>query len=216
MSLPFTREQFLDLFGAFNTTFWPVLALLWVGTAGVVLALVRRPASATRWMIGLLVLQWAWSGIAYHLVYFRRINPAAIAFAAMFVAEAVLLGWFAMKPAAAVVTRTTSGWAHIGTLLLVYALAYPAIALVGGHAYPRLPLFGVPCPTVLLTIGVLLHVPARGARAVALIPLAWAVIGGSAAFLLGMHADLMLIVAGVALAVHHLRSVWERRASDAS
>jgi hypothetical protein len=42
-------------------------------------------------------------------------------------------------------------------------------------------------------------------RLVAVIPLVWAFIGGSAAFLLGVRADLMLVAAGIALAVDMIR-----------
>ena len=80
-------------------------------------------------------------------------------------------------------------------------MLYPAIARAEGHAFPRLPTFGVPCPTTILTIGFLLAADRSLPRLVAVIPLVWAVIGGSAAFLLGVRADLMLVAAGIALAV---------------
>ena len=63
-------------------------------------------------------------------------------------------------------------------------------------SYPRAPSFGVPCPTTILTAGLLLLLPRREARLVAVIPVIWAAIGGSAAFLLAIRADLALLLAG--------------------
>jgi hypothetical protein len=73
----------------------------------------------------------------------------------------------------------------------------------------------VPCPTTILTIGFLLAGGAPVPVAVALIPILWAFVGGSAAFLLGMRADLMLLAAGIALAASVIRRhdirLWYRR-----
>ena len=80
-------------------------------------------------------------------------------------------------------------------------MLYPAIVRAEGHAFPRLPTFGVPCPTAILTIGFLLAAGRSLPRVVAVIPLVWAFIAGSSAFLLGVRADLMLLAAGTALAV---------------
>ena len=44
-------------------------------------------------------------------------------------------------------------------------------------------------------------------RVVAVIPIMWAFVGGSAAFLFGVHADLILLAAGVVLAVDILASM---------
>jgi hypothetical protein len=73
---------------------------------------------------------------------------------------------------------------------------------------PRLPTFGVPCPTTILTIGFLLATDRLLPRSVAVVPLVWAFIGGSAAFLLGVRADAMLLAAGIVLAIdiiHRMR-----------
>ncbi len=65
--------------------------------------------------------------------------------------------------------------------------------------YPEIPTFGVPCPTAILTIGVLLAVRGGPPLSLAVIPAAWAFIGGSAALLFGVWTDYMLLVAGVSL-----------------
>jgi hypothetical protein len=64
-----------------------------------------------------------------------------------------------------------------------------------------MPIFGVPCPTTILTIGFFLSAKDPLPRMLTVIPILWAFIGGSAAFLLGVHADLALLVSGIILLV---------------
>jgi hypothetical protein len=86
-------------------------------------------------------------------------------------------------------------------VLIAYALLYPALGLALGLAYPRFPSFGVPCPTAILTVGLLLLAPRREVRLLSAIPVLWAAVGGSAALLLNIRADFALLVAGPLLLV---------------
>jgi hypothetical protein len=83
--------------------------------------------------------------------------------------------------------------------LILYSLLYPALGLALGLAYPRFPSFGVPCPTAILTVGLLLLAPRREARRMGAIPVLWTAVGGSAAVLLKIPADWALLVAGLLL-----------------
>ncbi len=82
-------------------------------------------------------------------------------------------------------------------------MLYPVLNAAQHQTLLRAPTFGVPCPTTIFTMGVLL-LAARG-WSLAVIPLAWSVIGGSAAVLLGVWADYMLPIGGVLLALHSSR-----------
>jgi hypothetical protein len=53
----------------------------------------------------------------------------------------------------------------------------------------------------LLTAGLLMSVAPRPPWSLVAIPILWTIVGGSAAFLLGVWADLGLIVAGLAMLV---------------
>lgn len=66
MQLPFTKEQFFDLFAAYNEALWPALIALWITpvVASLLLFSPRRPPD--RWISTLLAAPWAWSGLAYH------------------------------------------------------------------------------------------------------------------------------------------------------
>lgn len=212
MRLPFAREDFLDVFAAYNAALWPFALGLWLLTAGLVGAALHSRRSADRALSALLAFHWLWSGAAYHAAYFSRVNPAAWLFAAGFLLEAALLAWTGVVRGA---LRFSSGRSprHLAAgALVVYALAYPAVNVALGYTWPRVPSFGVPCPTTILTAGLLLAA-AGSLGTVAVLPLLWCVVGGSAAALLGVRADLALSVAGVALLAHVARSRHEARAT---
>jgi hypothetical protein len=88
----------------------------------------------------------------------------------------------------------------LGLAFIAYGLIYPALAWADGLRYPYAPTFGVPCPTTILTIGFLLASPTRSILE-SIVPIAWSVIGGSASWLFGVHADVALVAAGLVLAV---------------
>ena len=200
--MPFTRDQFFDLFIVYNAQLAPVIAGLWLVSLVAVLQHFSgqlRPRAAA----GLLAVQWAWSGAVYHAVYFTRINPAAWLFAGMFLVQSVALLWYASanRQAAPVAREHGVVRAIAADVFLVASLAYPALVLLTGHSASRAPLFAVPCPTTLLTAGLLLALGPRAPRWLAVIPIIWAGIGGSAAVLFGVMPDLLLVAAGIALVV---------------
>jgi hypothetical protein len=92
-------------------------------------------------------------------------------------------------------------------MLAIYALvAYPAIAYASGQHYPALPTFGLPCPTTIFTIALLLWMPGTSPRALLVIPILWSVLGLSAATTLGIREDFGLAVAGAIAVVRLLPS----------
>jgi hypothetical protein len=203
MQLPFSRDAFLDVLAAYNASWWPVALALWLVTL-FAFAVRLRGRDAVHFTSGLLAFHWVWSGVAYHAALFSRINPAAWMFAAMFVIQAGLLVWYGILQQR---LRFSGGsWTSqlVGYGLIAYGLLYPLIVLAGDHSYPRAPTFGLPCPTVLVTAGFLMLVRDPIPPLLVIVPLVWAVIGGSAAFLLDVRADLALPVAGVVLAVRTL------------
>ena len=90
--------------------------------------------------------------------------------------------------------------AVVAWLLVAYSLLYPAINAVQYLTWSRIPAFGVPCPTTIFTAG-LLMLAKEGLWRLSIVPVIWSVIGGSAAFLLGVRADYVLPLAGLALAI---------------
>jgi hypothetical protein len=93
--------------------------------------------------------------------------------------------------------------------LAAYALAYPALNVVAGHTYPASPTFGVPCPTGIFTTGLLLTAAKPLPIAALVVPVLWAIIGGSAALLLGVTTDYVLLACAPLL-------VWRVRRAAAT
>jgi hypothetical protein len=210
VNLPFTRDQFLDVFAGYNRSLWPVALGLWGYALAAALFLAAGSRRRTRFAAVMLAVQWVWAGVAYHAMFFAAINPVAWLFSAFFVVEGGMLVWFGVLRGELQFSPRGSLRHAIGWTLIFYALLYPLLAQADGFAFPRGPIFGVPCPTTLLTIGWLFVADPPWPKVVALIPFGWAFIGGSAALLLGMTADWMLWVAGIALAASLLISAPRR------
>jgi hypothetical protein len=207
MQLPFTHEQFLDLFGEYNRALWPAVILLWFATLLAVVRLFRKHSNSSRSLVLLLAFHWAWAGAVYHIAFFRRINPVALAFGIAFLVQAALFLWRGIIRSHLVFTPAPTIWSQFGLALVIYSLAYPFLGLLFGLQYPRIPTFGVPCSTTILTVGLLLLTPRRDARGLGSIPVLWGGIGGSAAFVLGVKADLVLPLAGVLMLIYMLSPV---------
>jgi len=210
MQIPFSIEEFLGVFRAYNLGVWPAqIGLYGLGLLLVALALAgTRPAR--RWGVaaGLAVL-WAWMGAVYHLNFFVGINPAARGFGALFLAQAALWLAWAWRAPTLDFRPLSSTRRLVGGSLLAYAFfVYPTLNVVFGHSYPEMPTFGLPCPTTIATFGLLSWATPRPPWFVVAIPVAWAFIGTSAAFILGIPEDLGLAVAAILAVALHLRSRW--------
>jgi hypothetical protein len=201
MRVPFTEQQFLDVFGAYNSTAWPVVIALWLVTFALGVRLVRGQTRSVT-LSALAAVHWAWSGLVYHALYFTDINPAAWLFAGVFLLEAYAFVWFGMVRRTLVFEWDRTVRHAVAGALFAYSLAYPFLVLASGHDVPRAPLFAVPCPTTLFTTALLLTAVRPAPMLVFVIPVMWATIAGTAAIALGVTPDLMLFVAAVCLVVY--------------
>jgi hypothetical protein len=198
MTPPFSAEQFFQVFAAYNLAVWPAQIALNALAVAVVLVATRGPRWTAR-PVGLaLALLWIWMGVAYHWMFFTDINSAAWIFGAAFVAEGGLLGWMALRAGAPTFRAEADLFGFAGAALIVYALVlYPLLGTLAGHSYPTRPTFGLPCPTTIFTIGVLLWARPRIPWAVLVVPALWSVVGMSAVRYFGVIEDAMLPLAGV-------------------
>jgi hypothetical protein len=217
MSLPFTTDQFLQIFAKYNVAVWPAqLVIYLLGASCVVLAPLRSIWSS-RLISLILSVFWLWMGIAYHFLFFSKINQAAWLFGAMFILQALILIY------AGVITRKLSFhfprdvYGIGGTVVLAYAFViYPALGYLGGHNYPAAPTFGLPCPTTIFTFGILLFAKPKVPVYVLIVPLVWALIGFFGALSLTITEDLGLPAAGlVATMLILLRNTRARLSLDA-
>ena len=196
--LPFTRDQFIAVFADYNRAVWPVQVFAYLLGAAMVAMLLRPSRAADRFVGSGLGLMWIWTGIAYHALRFSAINPIAHVFGALFLIQGVLL-FQAVWTGSLRFRRSRGRGALFGASLIAYAaIVYPLAGLLAGHDYRALPMFGItPCPVALFTLGLLLLATPPVPRRVLAIPLLWSLIGGSAAFLLGMVQDWPLLLGAI-------------------
>lgn len=200
MELPFTPTQFVDVFAAYNARMWSAALALWVLSLVVLVAAFRGDEPRHRTLSALLAVHWAWSALAYHAAFFTSINPAAWIFAVAFLVQAAGFVWAGVIRGR---LAFTSGWSlrhALAGALVTYAFAYPLVTLAEGLTFPRMPTFGLPCPTTIMTAGLLLtaRAPSWG---IALIPVLWSLVGGSAALLLNVKSDVVLLVTAALLVI---------------
>lgn len=211
LGLPFTVAQFFDVFALYNEFAWPASVVAYVIGAVAFAAALRGGLACARIAAAVLAIFWLWTGVAYHWLAFSAINAAAWIFGGLFVMEAALLAWLGVwcSQLQFGFRRDLSGAA--GILFIVYAaIAYPLLGYAAGHVYPRMPMFGIaPCPVTIFTFGLLLLAyPVRWS--VLIIPVLWSLIGGTAAFLLNVPQDWLLLASGpLAIAL-----LWRDRQDD--
>ncbi|MEX1205769.1 MAG: DUF6064 family protein, partial [Dongiaceae bacterium] len=197
--LPFTAEVFFSVFEQYNRAIWPAQIVAY-GLGIVVVLLTLRPVPGGDRAIGaLLAAAWAWIGVVYHLGHFAAIDFIAPAFAAVFLIQALLFAWTgAIGGKIAFRFRAdVFGWTGLGFVFFAMAV-YPLAGWLAGHGWPRAALFGVaPCPTTIFTMGVLLLTEGRTPLRLALIPVLWSLVGGTAAWLLEVPEDFALPLVGL-------------------
>jgi Family of unknown function (DUF6064) len=196
--LPFTTEQFVAVFAYYNHAIWPVQAFAYLLGGVAVIFLFRESGRSDRIIAGILATMWIWTGLVYQFAFFVEINRAAYLFGAMYIAQGVAIAYagscrrinFGFRSDAA-------GW--IGVTLVVYAaVLYPLIGIVAGANPAELPVFGVtPCPVTIFTLGMLLLTRSPLDLLLLVIPVLWSLIGGSAAILLQVPQDWLLLASGL-------------------
>lgn len=194
--LPFTHAQFIEVFARYNVNVWPAQVVAYVLAIAMLAAIAVRWRHSGRFVTGGLALMWLWTGIAYHGIHFSTINTAAYLFAALFVMQAMLLLQTALAGplrfnGAALAASAPGGWALVGYA----AVLYPLLGLWLGQPLAALPMFGItPCPVTIFTFGVLLLADASVPRRLLVVPVLWSLIGGSAAVLLQVPQDWVLLL----------------------
>lgn len=196
--MPFTIEQFLEIFREYNEAVYPAQwALVMAALVAVGLAFVRTENSG-RIVAFILAVLWAWMGVVYHLILFTRINPAAYLFGALCIVQALVFIHHGVVRHRMAFSPAMNAVGITGAVLVLFALvAYPAFGYRLGHVYPFSPTFGAPCPTTIFTFGILLWNRSRRPLYVIAIPFIWSLIGFSAAVSLNIREDTVLFLAGL-------------------
>lgn len=198
MYLPFTADQFLHVLVQYNQAVWPMQLVLNGAALGCAGLLFCAQPWASRMIALLLTGLWLWMALGYHFAFFALINPAAWWFGILFLLGGAAFDWFGVVEDRLRFAASSNAWKLTGAILVIFAIAiYPVIGYAIGRRYPAAITFGLPCPTTIFTIGLLLFAEAPLPRSVFLVPLIWCAIGSLAALWLGVLEDLSLTVAGV-------------------
>jgi hypothetical protein len=197
--IPLSEEALFGLYGAYNQALGLAPN---IGYALCVMALLLafspRPGS-DRAISAILATFWIWTGAVFHIGFFAPLNWGAWIFGALFILEGLLLAWAGVLLGRFDFRLESGprGWA--GFALLAFGLAWPVLDVLTGHLWPRLQLPGtLPAPTVLATLGLLLTVRGRAVWPFAIIPLLWGLVGGAAAYALGIWQDAAMGIAALA------------------
>jgi hypothetical protein len=198
MTLPFTPADFSDTLRRYNEMVWPAQWFLLALALLAVLRAVRGTPRMKRGAAATLSLLWLWMAGAYHFAFFSSLSRAGYLFGALFLLQGGLFAWLAWRPAGLAARPTWDTAGAAGWAMVLYALAvYPALSYLIGHRYPASPTFGLPCPTTIFTLGILTWAGRAAPWPALVVPMAWSVVGTSAALQLGMREDLGLPTAAV-------------------
>ncbi|MHB9029670.1 MAG: DUF6064 family protein [Candidatus Latescibacterota bacterium] len=199
MNLPFSIDQFLGVFETYNRSVWPAQIIAYALGIAAVLFSLKKVEHSDRIVSAILAFFWLWIGIAYHLVFFARINPAARLFGILFIVQGLLFLWAGIFRNSLSFAFRANVYGWTGALFILYAmLIYPILGFLQGHGYPQSPSFGItPCPGTIFTFGLLLWTLRPVKKYLLIIPFLWSLVGAFAAFSLGIREDLGLLAAGV-------------------
>lgn len=196
--MPFTTEEFLNVFEMYNTSVFPFQLLFPLLAVLSVWLLFLNISFSSRIINGVLAFLMLWTGLVYHIIFFTTINKAAYLFGALFIVQAFIFLYNGVINQQ-LQYKIRKDWVGIiGSVLIIYALIiYPILGYILGHGYPKQPTFGLPCPTTIFTLGILLFTVNKIKWYNIIILLLWSLLGFSAAVSLGIIEDTGLMIAGV-------------------
>jgi len=198
LKLPFTIEQFLEVFKVYNRAVFPIQILLYIMAFTAILFVIKKTSYSGKLISLILSLFWLWMGIIYHIIYFSAINKAALLFGGLFVLQGIVFFVTGVLKGNLPFKFKKDVFGITGAILILFALIiYPLLSYINGHVYPASPTFGLPCPTTIFTLGLLCWVDKKLSPQIWAIPILWSVIGFMAAFSLGLKEDIGLFIAGI-------------------
>lgn len=196
--MPFTINDFLTVFSKYNSSVFPFQIVLFASAIYILYLSIKRKKYSGKIITWILIFYWLWIGIVYHIIFFSKINHAAYVFGIIFTLQGILFYKAGIMNGNLEFETFNSFKTYTGALFILYALIiYPILNYSFGHAYPQSPTFGLPCPTVIFTFGILLWAKDEMPLYILWIPLIWAIVGISAAINLGIKEDFGLIITGL-------------------
>lgn len=198
MQLPFTSAEFMEVFRSYNEWVGSWIILFYLMALIAILNAIKKFRYSDSLISSILGLFWLWMGIVYHILFFSTINPGAYIFGGMFILQGLLFFYLGIirKKISYHFRKDLGGLAGLALLIFAFFI-YPLLGYRAGHIYPAAPAFGLPCPTTIFTLGMLLWTDKKLPYGIIAIPLIWSLIGFVAAISLGIREDAGLLIAGL-------------------
>jgi hypothetical protein len=189
-------EVFFNKVSAYNVSIFPMqIITLVVAIILTYLLLVRPGAGVNKIMKAYLSLTFVW-----FVFMFPFEGVYKITFGLLHLAIAVFFFIDIFTAKSEFKFPETSGKKYFMLFLIFSAFAlYPLIEYMSGHIYPKVLLFGVaPCPTVLFSLALLMGAVPKVGKIIFILIIFSAISSGlSAPIMLGVWADLLLLVSGI-------------------
>lgn len=197
MKIPFTTDQFFEIFETYNNAVFPV-QFFWILLGLIAIFIIYSIKSAKNSAIGIFLgFLWLWTGIVYHLIFFSKINPGAYLFGGLFLLQGIffIIETIRGKLSFSMNKETSS---LTGVFFIVFGLLiYPVISYFLEGSLDNTISLGLPCPTTIFTFGLLMVSRNNMSRYLLIIPSLWALIGTGAAVNFGVYQDYMMIVVAI-------------------
>lgn len=198
MKIPFTTEQFFNVFEKYNSTVFPfqwIIMLLGIFA----LLLVHSKNSLKNKVIGcFLGSLWVWMGIVYHIMFFTAINKLAFVFGGFFILQGllILLSTFLKNELVfGISTQPKNYWSYF--IILFGLILYPIISYLVQGSFNRTIGLGLPCPSTIFTFGIFMLAGDRLPKYLLIIPSIWSMVGLSAAIQFGVYQDIMMPITAI-------------------
>jgi hypothetical protein len=198
MKTPFSVEEFLGVFSNYNQSVFPIQFIFYLLGIIVVFLTLNPIPQSSRIISFILSFFWIWMGLVYFFTFFSAISPAAYFFGTLFLIQGVLFLYYGVYK-----DKLSFKFHHdrngiTGLSLVLFALiVYPVLNYMFGHTYPASPSFGLPCPTTIFCLGILLQQEGKLPVSIYIVPMAWSVIGFTAALKFGIIEDTGLLISAL-------------------
>jgi len=206
MKVPFTTEQFFNVFEKYNLTMFPAqIVIMLLALAGLFLLHSKKPGKDK--FIGLFLgLLWIWTGFIYHITFFSEINKVAFVFGGIFILQGVFILINTISSTRLIFSYHSQTSDYFGYFFILFGLiVYPLIGYLAGGLIVKAISLGLPCPSTILTFGFLMLTTGKFPKFLLVIPTLWAIVGLSAAINFGVYQDYMMILAAVIADFYLLR-----------
>ncbi len=195
--LPYDAEALVSAVGSYHRHH-PLVAVLALAASVLALALALRGTAEGRRVVPfLLAACWLWIGAVWHIATFAQLNFAAPAYGALFLLQGMILLWLGVRGRLGL--ARPRGWpGAAGCLLtLVAIIAMPIVDHLRGWPWSSIRFAGMdPCPTAVLTLGIILLAQPPRPTAMA-VPAVWTLIAAFTGWVLGIAPDMLLPVAAL-------------------